>query len=174
MIEIIEAATAEHIGRVRDLMRAFVDWHRKRHVAQIALIDRYFDAHEFERELASLPGKYAPPKGRLLLAVDAGQAAGCVALRDLGEGVCEMKRMFVYARFHGRGIGRALADRVVAEAKLAGYGRMRLDTSIGQTEAIGLYKSAGFQPIAPYYPLPDDFKDWLVFMELSLKDSKKG
>ena len=89
-------------------------------------------------------------------------------MRDLGDGICEMKRMFVYTRLHGRGIGRALADRVVAEAKAAGYGRMRLDTSIGQAEAIGLYKSAGFQPIAPYYSLPDDVRHWLVFMELCL------
>lgn len=168
MIEIIQAATPDQFDGVRDLMRTFVDWHRKCHLADVALIDRYFDAAEFEQELAGLPGKYAPPQGRLLLAVDAGQAAGCVALRDLGDGICEMKRMFVYTRLHGRGIGRALADRVVAEAKAAGYGRMRLDTSIGQAEAIGLYKSAGFQPIGPYYPLPDDVRHWLVFMELKL------
>jgi GNAT superfamily N-acetyltransferase len=119
-------------------------WHRKRHLADIALIDRYFDAAEFERELATLPGKYAAPNGRLLLAFQAGQAAGCVALRDLGDGICEMKRMFVYSHLHGHGIGRALADRVVTEAKVAGYGRVRLDTSVGQAEAIGLYESAGF------------------------------
>jgi len=168
MIDIIQAASPEQLDRVRGLMRAFVEWHRKRHLADIALIDRYFDPAEFERELATLPGKYAPPKGRLLLALDAGQAAGCVALRDLGDGICEMKRMFVYAHLHGHGIGRALAERVVAEAKVAGYDRMRLDTSVGQAEAIGLYKSAGFRPIAPYYSLPDDIAGWLVFMELSL------
>jgi GNAT superfamily N-acetyltransferase len=168
MIEIIQPGTPEQIDQVRDLMRAFVDWHRQRHLAHIALIDRYFDAAEFEQELATLPGKYAPPKGRLLLAIHAGQAAGCVALRDLGDGICEMKRMFVYTHLHGHGIGRALADRVVAEARVAGHQRMRLDTGIGQTEAIGLYKSAGFKPIAPYYRLPDDIKHWLVFMELKL------
>ena len=69
MVEIVEAATPEQLDWVRDLMRSFVDWHRKRHLADIALIDRYFDAAEFEQELAGLPGKYAPPKGRLLLAV---------------------------------------------------------------------------------------------------------
>jgi GNAT superfamily N-acetyltransferase len=168
MIDIVQAETSEQIDHVRHLVRAFVDWHRKRHLADIALIDRYFDAAEFERELATLPGKYAPPNGRLLLAFHAGQAAGCVALRDLGEGICEMKRMFVYSHLHGHGIGRALADRVVAEAKVAGYRRMRLDTSVRQAEAIGLYERAGFKPIAPYYPLPDDIKSWLVFMELSL------
>jgi GNAT superfamily N-acetyltransferase len=168
MTEIIQPGTPEQLDQVRNLMRAFVDWHRQRHLAQIALIDRYFDAAEFEQELASLPGKYAPPKGRLLLAIHAGQAAGCVALRDLGDGICEMKRMFVYSHLHGHGIGRALSDRVVAAARVAGYDRMRLDTSIGQAEAIGLYKSAGFKPIPPYYPLPDDIKHWLVFMELKL------
>lgn len=115
-----------------------------------------------------LPEKYAPPKGRLLLALHMGKAAGCVALRDLGDRICEMKRMFVYTHRQGHGIGRALADRVVAEAKVAGYDRMRLDTNVGQAEAIGLYKSAGFRPIAPYYSLPDDIAGWLLFRSLSL------
>jgi len=168
MTEIVQAATPEQIDQVRALMRSFVDWHRKRHVEDIALIDRYFDAAEFEEELATLPGKYAPPKGRLLLAVHAKEPAGCVALRDLGDGICEMKRMFVPTHLHGRGIGRALANRLLTEAKAAGYDRIRLDTSVRQAEAIGLYKSAGFNRIEPYYPLPDDVKDWLVFMELRL------
>ncbi len=168
MTEIIHPATPQQLDQVRDLMRAFVAWHRQRHLADVALIDRYFDPAEFEQELATLPGKYAAPQGRLLLALHRGRAAGCVALRDLGDGICEMKRMFVYPDLHGHGIGRALADRVVAEARDAGYDRMRLDTSIGQAEAIGLYKRAGFRPIAPYYPLPDDLKPWLVFMELGL------
>jgi ribosomal protein S18 acetylase RimI-like enzyme len=168
MTEIICPATPGQLDQVRDLMRAFVAWHRKHHLADIALIDRYFDAAEFEQELGTLPGKYTPPTGRLLLAIHAAKPAGCVALRDLGDGICEMKRMFVYTDLHGRGIGRALADRVVTEARDAGYERMRLDTSVGQAAAIGLYKSAGFRLIAPYYSLPDDIKHWLVFMELSL------
>jgi len=168
MIDIVQATTPQEIDAVRDLMRAFVAWHRQRHSEDIALIDRYFDAREFEAELAALPGKYAPPAGRLLLARKDDQAAGCVALRDLGDGVCEMKRMFVPPRLHGQGIGCALAERILSEAKAAGYDRMRLDTSIRQVEAIHLYENAGFVRIAPYYQLPDELKDWLVFMELRL------
>ena len=152
----------------RSLMRAFVAWHRERHVEDIELIDRYFDEAEFEAELAGLPGKYAPPKGSLLIAYHDGKPAGCVALRDLGEGVCEMKRMFVPAAFRGLGIGRALADRIVADARTAGYRLMRLDTSRRQDEAMRLYERSGFRRIAPYYPLSDDLKDWLVFFEMEL------
>jgi len=168
MIEIVQATTTGEIDAVRALMRAFVVWHRQRHTEDVALIDRYFDQREFEQELAGLPGKYAPPKGRLLLARKAGQVAGCVALRELGGDTCEMKRMFVPPALHGQGVGRALADRVLSEAKTAGYERMRLDTSIRQVEAIRLYESAGFVRIEPYYQLPDEMKNWLVFMELRL------
>ena len=168
MIEIIQVTTPEPIDTVRALMRAFVAWHRLRHTEDIALIDRYFDVRDFEQELAGLPGKYAPPKGRLLLASMTGQAAGCVALYDLGNGICEMKRMFVPPGLHGQGIGRALADRILSEAKAAGYACMRLDTSIRQVEAIRLYESRGFVRTDPYYPLPDALKNWLVFMELRL------
>jgi ribosomal protein S18 acetylase RimI-like enzyme len=168
MIEIAQAVTKEQLDDVRALMRAFVAWHRERHVEDLALIDSYFDQAEFEAELAGLPGKYAPPKGRLLLARRDGEAAGCVALRDLGDGICEMKRMFLPVRFRGLGIGRALAERIIGEARNAGYRLMRLDTSLRQREAIGLYEKAGFKRIAPYYDLPQQMRDWLVFMEMEL------
>ena len=168
MIAIIEPTTTEELDQVRALMRAFVGWHRTRHVSDLELIDRYFDAAAFDKELATLPRKYARPKGRLLLALSDGAPAGCVALHDLGDGICEMKRMFVYPELHGRGVGRALAARIVQEAKAAGYDRMRLDTSIRQGEAMALYESVGFRRIAPYYTLSDDVRDWLVFFELKL------
>ncbi|WP_119302583.1 GNAT family N-acetyltransferase [Dongia deserti] len=170
MALIREAVTPRELDDVRSLMRAFVAWHHERHVEDVTLIERYFDRRAFDQELEGLPGKYARPQGRLLIAYQDGQAAGCVALRDLGDGVCEMKRMFVPASFRGTGIGRALATRIIAEARDAGYRRMRLDTSKRQREAMRLYESAGFQRIAPYYALPDDVKDWLVFFELTLQD----
>lgn len=176
MTSILPATSEAELDDVRLLMRAFVAWHRASHVEDRALIDRYFDAAAFERELAGLPGKYAPPKGRLLIAYHEGRPAGCVALRDLGgdlggdpgDGVCEMKRMFVPEFFRGRGIGRALADRVIDEARLAGYRRMRLDTSFRQQDAIRLYERSGFRSVAPYYPITDDLKGWLVFFERAL------
>ena len=83
--------------------------------------------------------------------------------------MCEMKRMFVPETFRGRGVGRALAERIIAEGKEAGYRAMRLDTSRRQSEAMRLYERAGFRRIPPYYDLAEDVKDWLVFFELALQ-----
>jgi putative acetyltransferase len=168
MIEVVQAVTPEQVDHTRDLMRAFVHWHRNRHREDLQLIDAYFDEAAFEDELAGLPGKYAPPDGRLLLATHTGEAAGCVALRALDERTCEMKRMFVYDRFRGKGIGRALVEGVLREARGIGYDLMRLDTSHRQVEALTLYARYGFVRIEPYYELPDDLRQWLVFMELAL------
>ncbi len=150
-------------------MRAFVAWHRERHAEDIELVERYFDQRAFDGELAGLPGKYARPRGRLLLAHLDGKPAGCVALRDLGDGRCEMKRMFVPETFRGRGVGRALAERIIAEGREAGYRAMRLDTSRRQNEAMRLYESCGFRRIPPYYDLAEDMRGWLVFFELALR-----
>jgi putative acetyltransferase len=168
MVEISYATTQQQLDSVRNLMRAFVDWHRQRHQADIALINQYFDAKGFEEELATLPGKYAPRKGRLLLAKLNDQPVGCVALREINSQSCEMKRMFVYPQFQGKGVGRGLAEAIVHEAKTIGYSLMRLDTSFRQVEAQNLYQSLGFKHIDPYYEVPPEFKNWLVFMELSL------
>jgi len=165
---VFQATTSAQLDDVCSLIRAFLAWHRERHVDDRELIDRYFDEAELERELAELPGKYAPPKGGLLIAYQDEKPAGCVALRDLGGGVCEMKRMFVPAEFRGFGVGRALADHIIADARTAGYRLMRLDTSRRQDEAMRLYERCGFRTIAPYYPLSDNLKAWLVFFEIEL------
>ncbi len=108
----------------------------------------------FDAELATLPGRYAPPSGRLLLARVDGQVAGCVALRQIGDGICEMKRLFVRPAFHGTGCGRALATAIVDEARAAGYRAMRLDTVPQMHAAIALYESLGFRDIDPYTENP--------------------
>jgi putative acetyltransferase len=168
MTQIGVPESPEQLEQVRALMRAFVAWHRHRHQQDLALIDAYFDDASFEEELASLPGRYAPPTGQLLLATAGGAPAGCVALREIDADTCEMKRMFVYPEYHGRGIGRALGEAVIAEARAAGYRAMRLDTSIRQEEARALYRRLGFRDIAPYYELPEELRTWLLFMELPL------
>lgn len=169
MLEITTPATALELDQVRALMRSFIAWHRARHQEDLALIDRYFDQAGFEHELATLPGKYAPPAGGLFLATLDAAPAGCVALRRIDAASCEMKRMFVYPQFHGFGIGRALAERVIACGRALGYRKMLLDTSVRQKEAQTLYRSYGFEVVPPYYELPDDVRDWLVFMELVLR-----
>ena len=113
---------------------------------------------EFAAELEALPGKYAPPRGELLLARDVrGEALGCVALRPLADRAAEMKRLYVAPAARGLKLGRSLVDEICARAQTIGYGEIRLDTLSSMTAAIALYESAGFARIAPYYatPIPD-------------------
>jgi putative acetyltransferase len=119
----------------------------------------------FEQELAGLPGAYAPPRGRLLLAVDEAAPTGCVALRPLGDDVGEMKRLYVRPAARGQRVGRLLAEAVIREARLIGYSRMRLDTLPSMKDALALYRALGFEEIAPYYASP---VTGTRFMELAL------
>src|SRR5436190_11638399 len=115
-IKILNAISKEQLDHVRNLINSFVKWHLTRHLEDADLIKEYFDPRDFEKELASLPGKYSTPDGSLLLAFYNDQPAGCVALKKIDEHSCEMKRMFVYPEFHGRGIGYALAKVIIDEA----------------------------------------------------------
>jgi ribosomal protein S18 acetylase RimI-like enzyme len=122
---------------------------------------------DFGSELASLPGKYAPPRGELLLARDTdGESLGCVGLRPVApDGCCEMKRLYLVPGARGLGLGRALAEAIVQQGREMGYREMRLDTLATMTSAIGLYDHLGFVRIAPYYaPTPPG----TTFMALSL------
>ncbi|MBI4505078.1 MAG: GNAT family N-acetyltransferase [Chloroflexi bacterium] len=155
MLRIVQAENAEDVAAARDLFVAYAD----------ALgISLCFQG--FERELAGMPGAYGPPSGRPLLARCEAQVAGCVALRDLDGVTCEMKRLYVCPAFRGRGIGRALADAIVDQARQLGYRAMRLDTLRTMPEDIALYRALGFVEIAPYChnPIPGAlfFERWLV------------
>jgi ribosomal protein S18 acetylase RimI-like enzyme len=121
----------------------------------------------FDREVRELPGAYALPDGRLLLAEDKSrEIMGCVALRRLDAETCEMKRLYVRPAFRGRRLGRELTEAVISEAQKIGYRRMRLDTLPGMMDdAIRLYRTLGFREIEPYYHNP---VEGAVFMELSL------
>lgn len=123
----------------------------------------------FEAELTALPGAYAPPRGRLLLALDDNQPAGCVALRPAGDDACEMKRLFVRPALIGQGVGRRLAETVIDAARTVGYQRMRLHTLPSMTTAVALYRSLGFREVSPYYanPIPG-----ALFLELDLRQAQ--
>lgn len=108
----------------------------------------------FEEELATLPGLYAAPAGRLLVACETEGLAGTVALRPLTGGLCEMKRLYLRPAYRGRGVGRRLVRRLLEEAVAAGYARMVLDTLPSMREAIGLYRSLGFVDTSSYYAGP--------------------
>lgn len=139
-----------------------MDGHVAEHVPVVrALFEEYAAAlgvdlgfQDFDRELAELPGEYVPPGGRLLLALDEGNPAGCVALRPFEPGICEMKRLYVRSAFRGTGLGRLLAERIVGAGRDAGYERMRLDTLPAMAAARGLYESLGFVEIEAYRPNP--------------------
>ena len=101
-----------------------------------------------------MPGKYAPPAGELLLARLDNEPVGCVGLRPLVDGCCEMKRLYVSPMGRSFGVGKALINAIVLEAKRIGYQEIKLDTLPSMAEAISLYEKAGFNAIAPYYETP--------------------
>ena len=145
-VEIIQATSSADMEHCRRLFRAYAVWLN---------VDLCFQG--FEEELAGLPGAYAPPRGRILLARSKDDIAGCVALRPLEDNVCEMKRLWVEPGFGGGGIGRRLATAIVDAGRDLGYRAMRLDTLPKRLKAAGhLYQELGFRPIPDYYPNPLD------------------
>lgn len=155
MLKIINAESEEHITHARALFREYEAW-----------LDMDLCFQGFEEELSQLPGKYAMPGGRLLLAYSDGDLAGCIAMRKLDEGVCEMKRLFVRDGFRGKKIGVHLVETLIDAARNEGYSRMRLDTLPSKMgKAVKLYESHGFDPIEPYYDNPHD---GVLYMECKL------
>ena len=156
MGEIIEVTTAEQLEQVRNLFGEY------RAQLPVEYCFRSLDV-----EIAGLPGVYAPPKGKLLLATVVGQPAGCVGLRPFPrEGACEMKRLYVRPGFRGGKLGKQLVDRVLLEARSLGYSCLRLDTHPPSMQAaLAMYRKLGFQEVAPD---PSEAVEGLVYMELQL------
>lgn len=154
MARIVHASTPADLELVRSLFREY---------QQAIGIDLSFQS--FEAELRELPGAYARPRGRLLLAFEEDALAGCGALRPIAQDVAELKRMWVRPAFRGRGLGRRIAEALLAAAREERYRTTRLDTLDGMREAIALYRSLGFREIPPYYPNP---LAGAVYMELEL------
>ena len=155
-LNLISAETTEQIITIRSLFTEYLQW------LGVSLCFQGFD-----QELAALPGKYSFPGGRLYIAELEGKTAGCIALRPMDEeGVCEMKRLFVREEFRGKGVGRILAERIIADAREIGYRVMRLDTLQRMETARFPYSKLGFTVIPAYYNNP---MDEVVYMELVLR-----
>lgn len=154
-MKLVQVQSEKDVTQARELFEEYAAWLE---------IDLCFQ--NFDRELAGLPGEYTPPSGRLLLAFVDGQLAGCVALRKIDEGVCEMKRLFVRPHFRGKGLGLKLTEAIIEEGRRIGYHRVRLDTLPPKMQtAVGVYRSLGFKEIDPYYKNP---VAGAMFMELGL------
>jgi ribosomal protein S18 acetylase RimI-like enzyme len=153
-VQLIAAHSQDRLHSIRELFREYAD---------SLELDLCFQ--NFQDELATLPGKYAPPAGRLLLALDGEAVAGCVALRPIDPQIAEMKRLYVRPAFRGKGTGKLLAQTIIEEARRIGYARIRLDTLATMPKAISLYRSLGFGDIPPYYDNPSGSAK---FMELKL------
>jgi ribosomal protein S18 acetylase RimI-like enzyme len=155
MTTLRRAADAGDYARAAALFRAYA-----------ATLDFALDFQDFDRELATLPGAYAEPGGCILIAEADDEAVGCVALRPFDPpDICEMKRLYIAPDRRGEGLGRRLAEGIVAEARARGYRLMRLDTVPGMEAAIALYRRLGFGEITPYRhnPVPG-----ALFFELAL------
>lgn len=159
-MEIVSAESPEQIALIRELFLEYAN-----------SLNFSLCFQSFDEELATLPGLYARPAGRLLLAMDGEQVAGCAALRPLEPGICEMKRLYVRPAFRERGLGRSLSERIIAEARAIGYTALRLDT-VGPVmqKAVALYRMLGFREVAPYgkHPIAGT-----LFMELELNKLKE-
>jgi len=154
-LKIFQAESSSHIAQARELFLEYA-----------GSLGFNLCFQNFDKELAGLPGEYATPEGRLLLAECDGQLAGCVALHKLSGEICEMKRLYLRPQFRGKGLGRSLAERIIAEARQVGYRRMRLDTvEPVMKDAVGIYRKLGFAEIEPYCsnPIPG-----ALYMELQL------
>jgi ribosomal protein S18 acetylase RimI-like enzyme len=143
VIDIRPAVVPNEVPAVQDLFREYA-----------ATLGISLCFQNFDEELAGLPGAYAPPGGRLLVAPDGPILAGCIALRPLGPSSCEMKRLYVRPAYRKLGLGRRLTERILAEAVSAGYREINLDTLPVMADAIRLYRSLGFIETEPYYVNP--------------------
>lgn len=169
MLTIVRAQTPDQFAAAGNLMQDFVSWLNFHYHNHLLFVNTYFNRHSWEQELAALDVTYAEPDGSLLLALCDGRPAGCVALRKIAPGICEMKRLFVRPLFQGQGIGRQLVTELIWQAVDKGYVSMRLDTGFLQTGAQRLYHAVGFLEIEPYYVCPQHVREKLVFMELDLR-----
>jgi ribosomal protein S18 acetylase RimI-like enzyme len=166
--EIAVAATAADYEAFGGLIREYWEWLQARYAQLPGFIDAVGGHQALDVELGSLSQTYGPPRGKVLLARREGRVVGGIAVRDLGHGACEMKRLFVPDRYQGHGIGRRLCQALLDVATADGYQVMRLDTGSHNDEALAMYESLGFAECPPYHEYPAGLMANLRFMERPL------
>ena len=157
IIALTVAQSPADVTAVRELFIEYASW-----------IGFSLAYQNFDEELASLPGKYASPTGRLILARSDGAPAACGAFRQLESSICEMKRLFVKPEFRGCGLGRRVAEKLIGDARDLGYSTMRLDTVAAKMgDAVRVYNALKFSEIPAYYP---NAPAGTLYFELRLRD----
>lgn len=155
MLTLKESESAKEIEIIKELFLEYANW-----------LDFPLCFQGFDEELAALPGKYSKPDGRLYIAYWDNKPAGCIGLRKLSDGICEMKRLYVRPEFRGKNIGKRLVERIIEDAQIEGYLFMRLDTIKEKMgNAVEIYENYGFKEIEAYYANPDPHT---LYMELDL------
>ena len=162
------AATPADYDGFGQVCRQYVDWSRQRYGDMPWFVEEVFGYQSLDAELEVLAEKCGPPNGRTMIVDKDGRIVAGGAYRRLSDGVCELKRLYVTDAARGLGLGRSLSEALIASARQDGFGLMRLDTGDRLTEAIGMYRSMGFEPVAHYQEYPERLMPYLVFMERPL------
>lgn len=168
-VRIAHASTVPEYEMAGQLISEYVAWCRARYRRRAWMVDRYFGEDALRQEVADIASAYAAPHGAFLIAKVHGQAAGCVALRGLGGGAAEVKRLYVRPEFQGFGIGRSLLITLIALARRKQVTSLLLETGDLLSEAQALYRMLGFKPVANYSDAPSDAQEHLIAMALDLQ-----
>lgn len=168
MITVVQASSTAQLQDAKTLFTEYFAFLQREVDTEVDDLDDVPPIAGYREELATLPGRYAPPDGRLLVAYDGIDSAGCVALYQFDTGICEVKRLWVRPAFRSKQVGRRLMETLITEARTAGYHTVLLGTVDKLKSATALYTSLGFQPTAPYFDLPPTMIAHEVFLRLDL------
>jgi putative acetyltransferase len=165
MLTISQVNSVDQIAAVQELLRDYISWWAEVEPEDFAQAPTFLD---WEKEMTTLPGIYIPPAGRLLLAMQDGQPAGCIFLKAHDPTTAELKRLYVRPAFRGQNIGWQLINMLVDEARQSGYQRIVLDTHISMKKAMAMYQAVGFRVVSTPDDVPETLKPFVVYMEFNL------
>jgi len=169
MVIISQVQSEDQIRAAQELLREYINWWAETEPEDFAQAPTFVD---WEKDIATLPGIFVPPAGRLLLATQDGQPAGCVCLKGYNSVTAEIKRLYVRPAFRGQNIGWQLINMLIKEARQSGYQRIVLDTHISMRKAQTIYEALGFRVVDTPDDIPDTLKPFIVFMEYNLIENQ--